>query len=64
MKDGVSREVRRYENEHVLPESFYGPQDAPELAKWLPDSRWRAEQGELQFHADHTATGYGFAGLP
>jgi len=64
VKDGVRREVRRYENEHVLPESFYGPQDAPELTKWLPETRWRAEQGELQFHADHTATGYGFEGLP
>jgi hypothetical protein len=64
VKDGVRREVRRYENEHVLPESFYGPQDAVELTKWLPESRWRAEQGELQFHADHTATGYGFEGLP
>lgn len=64
VKDGVRREVRRYENEHVLPESFYGPQDAPELTKWLPETRWRAEKGELQFHADHTATGYGFEGLP
>ena len=64
VNDGVRREVRRYENEHVLPESFYGPQDAPELAKWLPETRWRSEKGELQFHADHTATGYGYEGLP
>jgi hypothetical protein len=64
VKDGVRREVRRYENEHVLAESFYGPQDAPELTKWLPESCWRSEQGELQFHADHTAIGYGFDGLP
>ena len=64
VKDGVRREVRRYENEHVLPESFYGPQDAPELTKWLPETRWRSEKGELQFHADHTATGYGYEGLP
>lgn len=64
VKDGVRREVRRYENEHVLPESFYGPQDAKELTKWLTETRWRAEKGELQFHADHTATGYGFEGLP
>jgi hypothetical protein len=64
VKDGVRREVRRYENEHVLAESFYGPQDAPELTQWLPETRWRAEQGELQFHADHTATGHGFEGLP
>lgn len=64
VKDGVRREVRRYENEHVLPESFYGPQDASELTKWLPETRWSAEKGELQFHADHTTTGYGFEGLP
>ncbi|WP_395742915.1 hypothetical protein [Prosthecobacter sp.] len=64
VKDGVRHEVRRYENEHVLAETFYGPQDGPELAKWLPETRWRAEKGELQFHADHTATGYGFEGLP
>jgi hypothetical protein len=64
IKDGVRREVRRYENEHVLPEYFYGPQDAPELDKWLPASRWRSEKGELQFNADHTATGYGFEGTP
>ncbi len=64
IKDGVRREVRRYENEHVLPEYFYGPQDAPELAKWLPNSRWRSEQGELQFYADHTVVGYPFEGTP
>jgi hypothetical protein len=64
VKDGVRHEVRRYENEHILPESFYGPQDANELTKWLPESRWQTEKGELQFHADHTATGYGFEGLP
>lgn len=64
VKDGVRREVRRYENEHVLPESFYGPQDAAELGKWLPASRWRSEKGELQFHSDHTSTGYGFEGTP
>jgi hypothetical protein len=63
-KDGVRREVRRYENEHVLPESFYGPQDAPELAKWLPNSRWRSADGELQFYADHTVVGYPFEGTP
>jgi len=64
IKDGVRREVRRYENEHVLPEYFYGPQDAPELAKWLPNSRWRSEKGELQFYADHTVVGYPFEGTP
>lgn len=64
VKDGVRREVRRYENEHVLPESFYGPQDAAELAKWLPNSRWKSDQGELQFYADHTVVGYPFEGTP
>lgn len=64
VKDGVRREVRRYENEHVLPESFYGPQDALELEKWLPGSRWHSEQGELQFYADHTVFGYPFEGIP
>ncbi len=64
VKDGVRHEVRRYENEHVLAETFYGPQDAPELTKWLPETRWRSEKGELQFHTDHTATGYGIEGLP
>lgn len=64
VKDGVRREVRRYENEHVLPESFYGPQDASELEKWLPGSRWKSEQGELQFYADHTVIGYPFEGTP
>jgi hypothetical protein len=62
MKDGVRREQRRNENEHILPESFYGPQDAPELDKWLPGSRWRSGGGELQFHADHSATGSGVDG--
>lgn len=64
MKDGVRREQHRNENEHVLPESFYGPQDAEELTKWLPGSRWRGEKGELQFHADHTVTGPGIDGAP
>ena len=64
IKDGKRREVRRYENEHVLPEYFYGPQDAPELTKWLPKSRWRSEQGELQFYADQTTVGYPFGGTP
>lgn len=64
IKDGVRREVRRYENEHVLPEYFYGPQDAPELTKWLPGSRWRSEKGELQFYADQTVVGYPFEGTP
>lgn len=64
MKDGVRREQHRGENEHVLPESFYGPQDAAELTKWLPGSRWRGEKGELQFHADRTVTGPGIDGAP
>jgi hypothetical protein len=64
IKDGVRREQRRNENEWVLPESFYGPQDAVELDKWLPGSRWRSEQGEWQFHADHSLTGVGIVGTP
>jgi hypothetical protein len=64
MKDGVRREQWRNENEHVLPESFYGPQDAAELVHWLPASRWRSQKGELQFHASHLVTGPGVVGSP
>lgn len=64
MKDGVRREQWRNENEHVLPESFYGPQDAAELDRWLPASRWRSQHGELQFHASHSVTGPGVEGSP
>lgn len=62
MKDGVRREQWRNENEHVLPESFYGPQDAVELAKWLAGTRWFGEKPEIQFHADNTFTSPGVAG--
>ncbi len=62
MKDGVRREQRRNENETILPESFYGPQDAGELRAWLPGSRWKGEQGEIQFHADGTFTSHGAEG--
>jgi hypothetical protein len=62
MKDGVRREQRRGENEYVLPESFYGPQDAAELRSWLPESRWFGEQPEIQFHADQTFTSPGVPG--
>ncbi|HSI64114.1 MAG TPA: hypothetical protein VLE43_13385 [Candidatus Saccharimonadia bacterium] len=62
MKDGVRREQWRGENEHVLPESFYGPQDAVELGKWLHGSRWFGEQPEIQFHADNTFTSPGVNG--
>jgi hypothetical protein len=64
MKDGVRREQRRNENETVLPESFYGPQDAGELRSWLPASRWFGEQPEIQFHADQTFTSPGVPGTP
>jgi len=57
MKDGVRREQRRNENEHVLPESFYGPQDTAELSAWLPGSRWMGVKGEVQFHAGGALTG-------
>ena len=59
MKDGVRREQRRNENETILPESFYGPQDAHELREWLVATRWAGAKNELQFNADHTATGPG-----
>lgn len=62
MKDGVRREQHRGENEWVLAESFYGPQDAPEFTAWLPGSRWFGEQPEIQFHADHTFTMPGVEG--
>lgn len=64
VKDGVRHEVRRYEDEVVPPEYFYGPQAAGELDKWLPGSRWQSEKGELQFYPDHTTFGYPFAGIP
>ncbi|MEY4483990.1 MAG: hypothetical protein RL693_1442 [Verrucomicrobiota bacterium] len=63
-KDGVRHEVRRYEDEVVPPEYFYGPQSAGELDKWLPGSRWQSEKGELQFYPDHTTFGYPFGGIP
>ncbi|MGV3532405.1 MAG: hypothetical protein ACO1QR_08550 [Chthoniobacteraceae bacterium] len=62
MKDGVRREQHRNENERILPESFYGPQDVAELRAWLPASRWKGEQGEIQFHADGTFTSPGVEG--
>jgi hypothetical protein len=62
MKDGVRREQWRNENEHVLPESFFGPQDAMELGKWLVGTRWFGEKPELQFHADNTFTSPGVSG--
>lgn len=64
IKDGVRHEVRRYEDEQVPPEFFYGPQNAAELDKWLPGSRWQSEKGELQFYPDHTSPGYPFGGTP
>jgi hypothetical protein len=64
IKDGVRHEVRRYEDELVKPEYFYGPQNAAELDKWLLGSRWQSEKGEVQFYPDHTCPGYPFAGTP
>ena len=63
MKDGVRREQWRNENEDILPESFYGPQDAGELRLWLPESRWFGERAEIQFHADQTFTSPGESGV-
>ena len=56
MKDGVRREQNRNENETILPESFYGPQDAAELRAWLIETRWAGPGGELQRQADGTFT--------
>jgi len=50
LKDGVRRVQRRNENETILPESFYGPQDAAELRQWLVGTRWTGPRGEIQFH--------------
>ena len=59
MKDGVRREQRRNENETILPQSFYGPQDAAELKAWLAETRWIGVEKDIQFHADHTFTSPG-----
>lgn len=59
MKDGVRREQRRNENETILPESFYGPQDAAELKAWLSETRWIGAEPDIQFHADQTFTSPG-----
>ncbi|MES2507040.1 MAG: hypothetical protein V4599_10065 [Verrucomicrobiota bacterium] len=64
MKDGVRREQHRGENEHVLPHSFYGPQDMAELRTWMLATRWKGEKGEIQFHASGTLTGPGLEGAP
>jgi hypothetical protein len=64
MKDGVRREQNRNENEHVLPHSFYGPQDRAELHTWILATRWKGEKGELQFHPSGTLTGPGLEGSP
>ena len=62
MKDGVRREQWRNENEDILPESFYCPQDAGELRTWLPETRWFGGQPDIQFHADQTFTSPGIPG--
>ncbi len=60
-KDGVRREQRRNENEHILPESFYGPQDAGELTRWLAGTRWAGEKREIQFQENGLLTGPGIS---
>ncbi len=57
IKDGVRREQHRNENEHVLAESFYGPQDAGELKRWIAGTRWVGPRGEIQFQENGTLTG-------
>ena len=59
MKAGVRREQRRNENETILPESFFGPQDAAELKAWLAETRWIGAEPDIQFHADQTFTSPG-----
>jgi hypothetical protein len=59
MKDGVRREQRRNENETVLAESFYRPQDAGELREWLQGTRWSGREGEIQFQPDSALTKLG-----
>lgn len=58
-KDGVRREQHRNENEHILPESFYGPQDQAELTRWLVGTRWHGPKGEVQFQENGLLTGQG-----
>ena len=53
IKDGVHREQRRNENESVLIESFYGPQDDHELEKLLAGTRWKSDV-ELDFRGDNS----------
>jgi len=62
-KDGVRREQRRNENEHILPESFYGPHDAAELKEWITNTRWQGENGEIQFHPHGALAGPGVKGI-
>jgi hypothetical protein len=47
IKGGKVREQHRADNEHVLWEGFYGPQDAGELAAWLPTVKWRRDPTEM-----------------
>lgn len=48
-KDGILRARHWGENSHVLPETFYGPQNTPELASWLPGTRWSDGKSEIHF---------------
>lgn len=53
LKDGVERTQNRGENETLLIESFYGPQDNEEVKKWLPGTKWKANE-EITFNGDGT----------
>lgn len=55
----MRREQRRNENEHILPESFYGPHDAAELERWILGTRWKGPVGEIQFHPNGHLAGPG-----
>ncbi|MEM9283455.1 MAG: hypothetical protein AAGA96_16650 [Verrucomicrobiota bacterium] len=59
LKDGVRRVQHRNENEHILPESFYGPQDTAELTEWIQGTRWLGPNGEVQFHQNGRLAGPG-----
>jgi len=47
MKDGIRREQRRGEGEHVLWQSFWGPQDAAELKAWLLQQTFKDHHGNV-----------------
>lgn len=55
LKDGVERKQNRGENETLLIESFYGPQDNDEVKRWLVGTRWKSNV-DITFNGDSTFT--------